>query len=527
MITSIYALSLLASIIGLTGWFHLQNRDSSTVIFRVTFVIGFLTYVLSVLFVDASIQDKLYFLCRDLAILSIFSFALGQIIKNKTLFVAITSLFLGGFYFMGFDYLKSTYKPRTEFPQSFLRENARPAKAASNTAIPKLDSEGEILLQLKEGKEINTIKDLVKRYNFKMTKAFYPKHKEWTRLDDYYLLDIPKEFEAKAETILKELSRSDAVEWVEGNEIVNIERQSKPIPTKKSRNFGINDKEQNRLWGFEKMEVQKLYKLLKQSKYKPKKKALIAICDTGVSGKHEDLKANYRSINRAYDSDRIGHGTHCAGIAAAVTNNKKGIASFSPNNDYVEVTSIKVMNSFGVGSQQKIISGIIEAADNDAAVISLSLGGVSNQARQKAYNDVVKYATKKGAIVVAAAGNSKANAKNYCPANAAGIITVAAIDTVGNKANFSNSVQDIKMGVAAPGVAIYSTIQDNKYAAMNGTSMATPYVAGLLGIMKSLKPKLTAKEAFGILEKSGLNSNQPKETGKIIYPHRAVEELMK
>ncbi len=527
MISSIYTFSFLASLIGLSGWFHLQSRDSSTVAFRVTFILGFFIYCLSVLFVDASLKDKLYFLCRDFAILSSISFLLGQVIKNKSVFVGISSLMLGAFYFWGLDFFKSTYTPRTEFSQhSLTGKPITPDAETASASNIKLEKSGELLIQLKNKMAIDHLKSISSKYNIKITKAFHPKNKSWTRLDDYYLVDIPDIHDSKIESITNELIDSKLIDWIEGNEVININRQFKPIPTEKSRNFGINDKNQNMLWGFEKMEVNKLYNLLKKKNYKPKKKALIVICDTGVAAKHEDLKANYSSIKSSYDSDGIGHGTHCAGVAAAVTNNKKGIASFSPNSDYVKVSSIKVMNSFGVGSQQKIISGIIEAADNGADVISLSLGGMSNQKRQKAYNEVVEYATKAGSIVVAAAGNSNANAKNYCPANAKGIIAVAAIDTLGSIANFSNSVQDIEMGLAAPGVNIYSTIQNNKYALMNGTSMATPYVAGLLGLMKSLKPSLTTAEAFKIINESGLNSNQPSKSGKIIYPVRAIEKLM-
>ncbi len=482
-------------------------------------------YVLSVFFVDASFTNKLYYLCRDLALISVGSFFLGHVLKDKTLFVAITTVLLGAFYFWGYDFFKSTYTPRTEFSQlSLIIGPDDPNTTPSSNEYVK---DGELLVLLNKSIELENFKTLAKNNGFIIKKAFHPKNKDWTRLDDYYLVDVPVNYESKVGSIIQKLANSNLVEWVEGNEIIQINRQSKPIPTDKSRNFGINDQKQNMLWGFEKMEVQKLYSLLKKNKYTPKKKALIAICDTGVSGKHEDLKGNYFSIKSAYDSDGIGHGTHCAGVAAAVTNNRKGIASFSPNADYVKVTSIKVMNNFGVGSQQKIISGIIEAADNKADVISLSLGGVSNQKRQKAYEDVVKYATKAGSIVVAAAGNSKANAKNYCPANAKGLIAVAAIDTLGSIANFSNSVEDLKMGVAAPGVNIYSTIQDNKYALMNGTSMSTPYVAGLLGLMKSLKPELSTEEAYKILDETGLNSNQPSKTGKIILPHKAIEMLMK
>ena len=227
-----------------------------------------------------------------------------------------------------------------------------------------------------------------------------------------------------------------------------------------------------------------------------------------------------------HDNDPRGHGTHCAGIAAAVSNNGKGVASFSQNNEFVEVASIKVLNSMGMGTQKSIIDGIIEAADSGADVISMSLGGRSNQAKQTAYKKAVKYANQKGAIVVAAAGNSNRNAKEFSPVNAPGIIGVSAVDMELNRAVFSNYVQDIEMGIAAPGVDIYSTIPGNKYATYNGTSMATPYVAGLLGLMKSINPDLSTKKAHEILQSSGVKTKATKETGYFIQPAIAVKTMM-
>ena len=82
------------------------------------------------------------------------------------------------------------------------------------------------------------------------------------------------------------------------------------------------------------------------------------------------------------------------------------------------------------------------------------------------------------------------------------------------------------MGVAAPGVGIYSTLPGDKYASLSGTSMATPYVAGLLGIMKSLKPSLTTKEAYEILQKTGVDTKNTDQTGKLIQPKAVVEALV-
>ena len=101
----------------------------------------------------------------------------------------------------------------------------------------------------------------------------------------------------------------------------------------------------------------------------------------------------------------------------------------------------------------------------------MSLGGYSNDERQKAYAEAIKYAKRSGVIIVAAAGNENRNAKNHVPAGCEGVIAVAAIDDQLEKATFSNFISDLKMGIAAPGVGILSTVPGNKYEAWssNGT----------------------------------------------------------
>ena len=272
--------------------------------------------------------------------------------------------------------------------------------------------------------------------------------------------------------------------------------------------------------------MDKLYQLLSEQGVQPKKRALVAILDTGVDANHEDIKDNFFSISKKYNDDPKGHGTHCAGIAGAVTNNGVGVASFARTNEFFRITSIKVLSGAGSGTQKQIIDGIIEAADRGADVISLSLGGFSNQSRQSAYSQAVKYATDRGAIVVAAAGNSNRDAATYTPVNANGIIGVSAIDPDLNRAVFSNRVGRIKMALAAPGVGIYSTKPNGNYAAHNGTSMACPQVSGVLGLMKSIQPSLTAKDAHQLLHRTGITTKETANTGRLIQPYRAVKELL-
>jgi thermitase len=389
-----------------------------------------------------------------------------------------------------------------------------------------LDANGEFLVEIENGDQIADLQKVLDKYGLTAVPAFKTGNGEITDLDDYYLINVPADKLKMLSKIEKALMATGSVDWIEENEVVNLEPTAIAGSSLAQRRYKINDPGVQRLWGFDKMEVDKLYDLIEKSGIQPQRKAVVAILDTGVDGNHEDLKGNFKSTKKEYDDDPVGHGTHCAGIAGAVSNNGIGVASFAPDNQFVQLTSIKVLNPAGYGTQQSIIQGIIEAADARVDVISMSLGGPSTRLRQRAYEQAVEYANKAGAIVVVAAGNSNQNAKNYAPANTTGVITVSAVDSTLSRAVFSNFVQEVKMGVAAPGVNIYSTTPNNTYQSFNGTSMATPYVSGLVGVMKSIQPKLSTKTVFEILRDTGVETKDTHRTGKLIQPAAAIEELL-
>lgn len=391
-----------------------------------------------------------------------------------------------------------------------------------SNAGPQLDPAGELLVQVTHGD--NNLKAMALQYGWGIEPAFTPKSADVTELDDYYVLDVTDVTKAE-----EALSHQSYVIYFEPNEQIVVEPMisGDAEALKRNPSLSINDPGTDQQWVMDVMNMNAYYQLL--GKQTPKKQAKIAILDTGVDGNHEDLKDNYFSVEKKYDNDPMGHGTHCAGIAAGVTNNGIGIGSLAGtgNQPFVEVTSIKVLSAGGMGTQKTIIAGIIEAADEGSDVISLSLGGPSNSSRQKAYSQAVKYAIGQGAIVVSAAGNSNRDAKDYAPANSTGMITVAAIDENLNRAVFSNSVNNVKQGIAAPGVAIYSTTPDNNYKVFSGTSMATPFVAGLLGVMRSVNPDLSATDAYKILKKTGVDSGDTKMTGKVVQPESALRAALK
>jgi len=228
------------------------------------------------------------------------------------------------------------------------------------------------------------------------------------------------------------------------------------------------------------------------------KKTLLAIVDTGIDYNHPDLAGRvdkgYDFINNDEDAmDDQGHGTHCAGIAAASANDGVGIAGLAPN---VSLLAVKVLSASGGGSYESVASGITYAADRGAHVISMSLGG---GASSQAIQDAVNYAISKGALVVAAMGNNGRESKSY-PAACDGVMAIGATDINDAKASFSQYGSWISVG--APGHNILSTIPGNKYAVYSGTSMATPYAAGLAALVKDTFPSLTANQIRSRIEKS-------------------------
>lgn len=207
----------------------------------------------------------------------------------------------------------------------------------------------------------------------------------------------------------------------------------------------------------------------------------IAIVDTGVDYNHPDLAGKVVKGKDFVDNDldpldMNNHGTHCAGIAAALTNNGVGIAGIAPN---VKILAVRVLDARGSGTLENVANGITYAADQGAKVISLSLGSPQPAATLR---DAVNYAVNKGVVVVAAAGNSGNTIKNY-PGAYPNAIGVAATDSNDNKAYFST--YGTWVDIAAPGLDILSSIRGGGYAKYSGTSMATPLVAGVAGLLAS------------------------------------------
>ncbi|MGD6993500.1 S8 family peptidase [Sutcliffiella horikoshii] len=230
----------------------------------------------------------------------------------------------------------------------------------------------------------------------------------------------------------------------------------------------------------------------------------VAVLDTGIDASHEDLNvvggASFVSEEPDALTDGNGHGTHVAGTIAAVNNNT-GVLGVAFD---VDLYAVKVLSAGGSGTLSGIAQGIEWAIDNDMDVINMSLGGSTGsstlkQASDNAYNS--------GIVVVAAAGNSGSffgliNTIGY-PARYDSVIAVGAVDSNNNRASFSSVGSQLE--VMAPGVSINSTLPGNQYGELNGTSMASPHVAGAAALLLAQNPDLTNVEVRERLRSTATN----------------------
>jgi serine protease len=206
------------------------------------------------------------------------------------------------------------------------------------------------------------------------------------------------------------------------------------------------------------------------------------------------------------------HGTHTAGIAAAVGDNGIGVTGVAFNS---KILPVRALGACG-GWLSDIADGIIWAAggtlsglpvnENPAQVINISTGSSSNGCSQF-MQDAVNTALERGATVITAAGNTGSEVSGVEPANCNGVVTVAATDLAGDRASFSNYGSHVD--ISAPGVRVLSTLnsgtttpEDDNYEYYQGTSMAAPQVSGVAALLYSIRPDITPNEVEQILKES-------------------------
>ncbi|MEH2194142.1 MAG: S8 family peptidase [Nostoc sp.] len=324
---------------------------------------------------------------------------------------------------------------------------------------------------------------------------------------------------------LQELKKSQfaqATEFIEPNYIYrNIPQPSKPArlgeflrPQEDDDEAnpsltGPNDQYYSKQWNLHKIGIEGAWSQTKGSGI------TVAVIDTGIT-KVRDLYETkfvkgYDFVNdREEATDDNGHGTHVAGTIAQATNNKYGVAGIAYE---ASLMPLKVLSSYGGGTVADIAEAIKFAADKGADVINMSLGGTGES---KLMKEAIEYAHRKGVVIIAAAGNENTNGASY-PARYPYVIGVSAIGPDGERASYSNFGAGVDIsapGGSEAGKILQETIDEKGegvFLGFQGTSMASPHVAGVAALIKAAGIKepdevlKVLKQSARVIQDDGLN----------------------
>ncbi len=373
---------------------------------------------------------------------------------------------------------------------------------------------GEVVVKFKPG-AINSsrLQSLSSQYHFQVKRVIPD--------SDFVVVKFPKSQTGFELSMAQELMTSEDIEVAEPNYLYYLQQTP-------------NDPDYSKLWGLENtgnndrnspgragvdIAASKAWDIQTGNK-----DLVVAVIDTGVDYKHEDLKDNMwvnqaekdgkagvDDDNNGYvddiygydfynkDSDPLddhGHGSHCSGTIGAKGNNGVGITGINWN---IKIMAVKIFSSGGTGGPlDSVLEAIRYATKMGARISNNSWGGGPYS---ELLEGTIRDAGTKGLLFVAAAGNDHTDndSKPKYPAsyNLPNIISVAAVNNMGNRASFSNYGRKT-VHVAAPGEDIYSIYPGSDattgYGLMSGTSMATPHVTGIAALLLSNEPNLTPEE---------------------------------
>ena len=289
-----------------------------------------------------------------------------------------------------------------------------------------------------------------------------------------------------SEAVAARLNRSSLVQYAEPNLILTVDATP-------------NDPRFGELYGMDRIDAPEGWDAAGLGAFPTSGGVKIGIVDTGIDQAHPDLSGQTvacaksqgllpimsGSIQVGQCADDNDHGSHVAGTIAAKANNGVGVAGVAFNADLVICKALG--GPLGTGSTADVANCINWVASQGARVISMSLGGGASTTLQQAVASA--WNNGNGAVIVAAAGNDGDATLNY-PAAYAEVVSVAATDSADARASFSNANADVE--VAAPGVNVLSTVRGGGYATLSGTSMATPHVSAVAGVLRQLFPSDSA-----------------------------------
>lgn len=271
----------------------------------------------------------------------------------------------------------------------------------------------------------------------------------------------------------------------------------------------VNDPMYESQWHMQTMQMEKAWENVAGSRPQD---VIVAVLDTGVDMDHPDLKPNLLSGYNVYTNDSNvqdvqGHGTHVAGIIAAVGNNAQGVVGGAY--PVVKILPVKVLNDQGLGGVEDIERGIKWATNwrgpngERVDIINMSLGSDNIHFH---FDEEIRAANEAGILVVAAAGNSNLNYVGS-PAITPETLAVGAVDEQLRRASYSN--YGYGLDIMGPGSNILSTYPDDDYNILSGTSMATPFVSSVAALLKAQQPDLTPAEMRYIMQGTVYDAGEP------------------
>ncbi|MDW8279371.1 MAG: S8 family peptidase [Anaerolineales bacterium] len=361
----------------------------------------------------------------------------------------------------------------SETPTPSPAATALPSDTPPSDTVEVPEPTVSLLVGLKAGNTLN---------NLKQRSAFPPQDVGLARLN-VYRVDVPA---SRAEELRREMAAFPEVAYVEPDGVVTAQDVIPGDPGFPFQYALVNIRAPQ---GWEVTTGSHL--------------VTIAIVDSGVDQTHPELAPKllpgYDFVNADADpQDDNGHGTHVAGIAAAMSNNGVGMAGVSWG---ARILPVKVLNASNTGTYSNVAAGIVWATDQGAHIINLSLGGASPSLTLE---NAVNYAAAHGVLMAAAAGNT-GGALLY-PARYPAVIAVASTNAANLRA--PSSAFGPELDLSAPGVSIYSLAIGGGYTTLSGTSMSAPHVSGALALLLSMSG-VSPAQARSYLEASALDLDAP------------------
>ena len=442
---------------------------------------------------------------------------------------------------------KATTSPQDENPKT----DQEKADQAENSEI-KISSvedaragvdyvEDEVIVVFKAEKSNEEAEKVIKRNN--SVEVLAPSE-EASPVDELAVVEI-----AEGSTVseaVEELSKDPEVAYAQANYLYNISEEGEADADFSTQAaVTINDPRKNDQWALKATNIYNAWSLAKTEK-----KVGVAVIDTGVNINHPDLKNNipagsyFDATLTGKTGDLHGHGTHVAGIVAAQTNNGIGVSGSSYNANIIPIridsnsspskqpimSTSSIVNAYSylfrsVGGGQTI------AQKYNVKVANLSVGGILS-APDYALENAIKNARSKGVLTVAASGNVNAaepQGSIIHPAAYDACLSVGNLTQKGTGTEISQgSMANRYVDIAAPGSGIYSTLNNGSYGRMSGTSMASPFVAGVAALLFAANPHATPESVKYTLESTAIDKGVPGRDDKYghgqINPYEALKK---